>query len=139
MRKTLLISALVLVGMTIGDSPLYAQTLEPWQGKEQDIVKRLDSLDRRSAPIVSRSLFVVKPERVDEFITQAGEVALFTNGKDSPQLYRFFQNAEKPNVFVLFEEWPDSAAVRRQRATSHARDFQDRLSELIAEPVQIHS
>lgn len=137
MRKTLLALAFVLVGMTIGVVPMYAQTLELRQGKEQDIVKRLDSLGRRSTPITSRSLFVVKPERVDEFVSQAGEVASFTNGKDRPILYRFFQNVEQPNQFVLFEEWPDLAAVRRHRATSHARTFQDRFAELIVEPVQI--
>ncbi len=137
MRKILLVLAVVFVGMTIGVLPLYAQTPESQQSKEQDIVKRLDSLKRQSAPFASRSLFVVKPERVDEFISQAGQVALFTNGKDGPILYRFFQNIEQPNQFVLFEEWTDSAAVRRQRATPHARAFQARLADLIAKPVQV--
>lgn len=137
MRKTLLTAVLVLVGMMVGVLPLYAQTPDPQQGKEPDIAKRLDSLKRQSAPIASRSLFVVKPERVDEFISQAVQVALFTNGKDGPILYRFFQNIEQPNQFVLFEEWTDSAAVRRQRATPHARAFQDRLADLIAKPVQV--
>ncbi len=137
MRKTLLALALVLIGMTIGVLPLYAQTPELRQDKEQNVVKRLDSFGRRSAPIALRSLFVVKPERVDEFQSQAGEVASFTNGKEGPILYRFFQNVEQPNQFVLFEEWPNSAAVGRHRATPHARAFQNRLAKLMTEPVQV--
>lgn len=70
-------------------------------------------------------------------LTQAAEVAAFTNGKDSPVLYRFFQNIEQPNQFVLFEEWSDRNSIVQHRNTTHAQAFQNQLAQLIVEPVQV--
>ena len=69
----------------------------------------------------------MKPERVDEFQSQACEVASFTNGKDGPILYRFFQNVEQPNQFVLFEEWFDLTTVRRHRPPQMCGSFKTGL------------
>ena len=102
---------------------------------EQDITQRLNQLDDRGE-IMVRSQFVVNPEQTDEFIDRASEVAAFTNGKDNPVLYRFFQNIEQPNQFVLVEEWSDRNAIAQQRNTTHAQDFQNQVAALISEPVQ---
>lgn len=136
MRKTLLAFAFVLIEMTIGVLPLYAQTPQLRQDKAQDISSRLDTLDRRNAPTALRSLFVVKQEQINEFINQASEVMSFTNGKDSPIFYRFFQNIEQPNQFILLEEWRDLGAIKRHRATPHVQNFQNRIGAIVAKPVQ---
>ena len=104
---------------------------------EPDIMQRLNELDNRGETIMLRSHFVVSPEQIDEFINRASEVAAFTNGKDNPVLYRFFQNIEQPNQFVLVEEWANRDALSQQRNTTHAQDFQNQVTELTNEPVQI--
>ena len=115
---------------------LVAQTAN-FQSNQEDIIERLDRLSYEGDIVMVRSRFVVNPEKIDEFVNQAAEVAAFTNGKDSPALYRFFQNVEQPNEFVLIEEWSDKNALQQQRNTTHGRAFGDRLTELITEPVQI--
>ena len=104
---------------------------------EPDIMQRLNELEDRGETIMLRSHFVVSPEQIDEFINRASEVAAFTNGKDNPVLYRFFQNIEQPNQFVLVEEWANRDALSQQRNTTHAQDFQNQVTELTNEPVQI--
>ena len=103
---------------------------------EQNITQRLNELDYRGKTIMVRSHFVVSPEQVDEFIEGASEVAAFTNGKDNPFLYRFFQNIEQPNQFVLVEEWANRNAIAQQRNTAHAQDFRNKVTALISEPVR---
>ena len=104
---------------------------------EPDTMQRLNELDDRGETIMVRSHFVISPEQIDEFINRASEVATFTNGKDNPVLYRFFQNIEQPNQFVLVEEWANKDALSQQRNTTHAQDFQNQVTELTSEPVQV--
>ena len=115
---------------------IVAQTSNLKQNQE-DIIQRINKLNYQGNIVAVRSHFVVNPEQIDEFINQAAEVAAFTNGKDNPVLYRFFQNIEQPNHFVLFEEWSNKNALKRHKNTIHGQAFQDKLSELITEPVQV--
>ena len=107
------------------------------QQNQENIMQRLNKLNYQGDYITVRSNFIVNPEKTNEFINQAAEVAAFTNGKDSPVLYRFFQNVEQPNQFILVEEWSDKNALQRQRNSSHGQAFQNMLPELITEPVQV--
>lgn len=104
---------------------------------QKNIMQRLKVINYQGDPITVRSHFVVNPKKIDKFVNQAAEVAAFTNGKDSPGLYRFFQNIEQPNQFVLFEEWSNRNTLERHRNTIHRQAFEKKLPELIAEPVQI--
>ncbi|MBE9044902.1 antibiotic biosynthesis monooxygenase [Pleurocapsales cyanobacterium LEGE 10410] len=113
-----------------------AQTSNSQQNQE-DIMQRLNELNYQGNVVAVRSHFVVSPEHIDEFINQAAEVAAFTNGKDSPVLYRFFQNVEQPNQFVLMEEWSDRNMLQQQRNTTHGQAFQNEFPKLITEPVQV--
>ena len=107
-----------------------------FQLNQKNIMKRLNQFNYQGDIVAVRSRFVVNSEQIDEFINQAAEVAAFTNGKNSPVLYRFFQNVEQPNQFVLVEEWSDRNALQQQRNTTHEQAFQNKLPELITEPVQ---
>ncbi|WP_019507075.1 putative quinol monooxygenase [Pleurocapsa sp. PCC 7319] len=113
-----------------------AQTSNSKQDWE-NIMQRLDELNYQGNIVAVRSHFVVNSEQVEEFIDRAAEVAAFTNGKDSPVLYRFFQNIEQPNQFVLFEQWSDRSALQKNRNTTHGKEFQNKLAQLITEPVQV--
>ena len=104
---------------------------------ELDTMQRLDELVDRGETVMVRSHYIVNPEQVDEFINRASEVAAFTNGKNNPVLYRFFQNIEQPNQFVLVEEWSNRNAIAEQKNTAHAQDFQNKITKLISEPVQV--
>ena len=102
---------------------------------EQNITQRINELDYQGE-IMVRSQFVVNPEKTNEFVDIASEAAAFANGKDNPVLYRFFQNIEQPNQFVLVEEWSNRDAIAEHKNTAHAQNFQNAIAELIAEPVQ---
>ena len=133
--SVLLSNSINLAFFNLSDSAI-AQTSNLEQN-EPDTMQRLNELDDRGETIMVRSHFVVNPEQVDKFIDRASEVAAFTNGKDNPVLYRFFQNIEQPNQFVLVEEWANKDALSQQRNTTHAQDFQNQVTELTSEPVQV--
>jgi quinol monooxygenase YgiN len=136
--------ALPLIFLLLGSTNLIfnlsnsviAQTFNLKQN-QKNIMQRLAQLDYQGDSITVRSHFVVNPKQIDEFINQAAEVAAFTNGKDSPVLYRFFQNVEQPNRFVLIEEWSNRDALELHSNTTHERAFQNKLLNLIVEPVQV--
>lgn len=117
-------------------SSVVAQTSNIKQNKN-NIMQRINQLNYQGEPITIRSHFVVNPKKIDEFINQSAEVAAFTNGKDSPVLYRFFQNVEQPTQFVLLEEWSNRNALKRHRNTTHGQAFQNKLAQLITEPVKV--
>lgn len=75
----------------------------------EDIMQRLNQLNYQGNIVALRSHFVVNSEQIDEFIDLAAEVAAFTNSKDSPVLYRFFQNNDKSTeietIRRLSQEW----------------------------------
>ena len=133
---SLFILSLAIISVSIFDlsNVVVAQTSDSEVG--QNIVQRIDESNYQGEPIVLRSQFTVDPEQTDKFIDSASEVAAFTNGKNNPDLYRFFQNIEQPNRFVLIEEWSNRDAIARQRNTIHAREFDDRVAKFISEPVQ---
>ena len=115
-------------------NPALARTSDIEQN-EQNIMQRLNELDNRGE-IMVRSQFVVNPEKINEFVDIASEVAAFANGKDNPVLYRFFQNIEQPERFVLVEQWSNTDAIAEHKNTAHAQNFQNNIAELISEPVQ---
>ena len=115
-------------------NPALARTSDIEQN-EQNITQRLNELDNRGE-IMVRSQFVVNPEKINEFVDIASEVAAFANGKDNPVLYRFFQNIEQPERFVLVEQWSNTDAIAEHKNTAHAQNFQNNIAELISEPVQ---
>lgn len=106
----------------------------------QNLTKEIEQLDRfgrKNAPFAKRSLFVVKPERVNNFVRLVSEMAIFTTGKDNPTFFRFFQNIEQPNQFTLFEEWQNSASFERHLATPHAREFFRQTANLSEDPIHV--
>ncbi len=113
-----------------------AQTSDKKQN-QKDIMQRINQLQYQGEPITIRSHFVVNAKNIDKFITQSAEVAAFTNGKDSPVLYRFFQNVEQPQRFVLLEEWSNRNAFKSHKNTTHEKAFQNKLSQLTTEPVKV--
>ncbi len=117
-------------------SALVADRIELSQNLAQD-VERLDNLGRRTAPFARRSLFVVKPNQLNNFERLVSEMAIFTIGKDNPTFFRFFQNIEQQNQFTLFEEWQDSGLFERHLAAPHTKEFFSKVANLTEEPVQV--
>lgn len=145
-RLTKVLALSFISGVLLSNSPnlpmfnlsssVVAQTSNMKQNKS-NIMQRINQLNYQGEPITIRSHFVVNPKKIDEFINQSAEVAAFTNGKDSPVLYRFFQNVEQPTQFVLLEEWSNRNALKRHRNTTHGQAFQNKLAQLITEPVKV--
>lgn len=55
--------------------------------------------------IAVRTTIVLSSDQLEDGISKLTRLAQFASGKSNAIFYRFFQNVEQPNQFILFEEW----------------------------------
>lgn len=79
----------------------------------------------------------VKPERREEAIRLALEVAVATRAEAGCRSYRFYADLEDPAVFFVFEEWRDAAALEAHFKTPHLVRFLEQVSGVTAAPPEI--
>lgn len=121
--------ALTLVGLVLPHLATRGQAMP------NSIIDRLNARDRVRVPFAVRESFKVKPELLTQFLEKASEVAIFTNSKDKPLSYRFYQDLTTPQEIVLFQEWADTSAFDRHLQTPHAKVFSESLRTMLASPV----
>ena len=74
----------------------------------------------------------VKPERRADAIRMALDVASATREEAGCISYRFYADLEDPNVFLIFEEWQDAAALSRHFEMPHMTTFMQEMPSLVA-------
>ena len=74
----------------------------------------------------------IKPERRDEALQVAREMAAASRREAGCVAYDFSASLEDPNQFLIFEEWESDAALARHFETQHMAAFQARLPGLLA-------
>jgi len=79
----------------------------------------------------------VKPERREEAVRLALEVAEATCAESGCRSYRFYGDLADPNVFFIFEEWDDEAALGRHFQTPHMAKFMQEAPGLVAGAFEI--
>jgi quinol monooxygenase YgiN len=79
----------------------------------------------------------VKPERREDAIRLALEMAAATREEEGCLSYRFYGDLEDPGVFFIFEEWRDAAALAVHFETPHMARFMEQVPDLVAGPPNI--
>jgi quinol monooxygenase YgiN len=82
--------------------------------------------------IVVAGTVSIRPERREEAVAVAREMARATRAEPGCISYRFYADLEDPTTFFVFEEWESEAALGRHFETEHMRVFQSRLPGLLA-------
>lgn len=79
-------------------------------------------------------VFVARPERTAQLLEQLVELERASRADPGCLVYRVFRDADRPDRFVLVEEWSDQAALDAHNAQPHVRRFVASASELLVEP-----
>ncbi|MDO1501699.1 hypothetical protein Q2T40_16310 [Winogradskyella maritima] len=66
-----------------------------------------------------RTTFEFKESEAEKSIEHLQKLSQFATGKSNPIFYRFFQNVEKPEQIVLFEEWASVADYQNETYQSY--------------------
>jgi quinol monooxygenase YgiN len=82
--------------------------------------------------IVIAGHVAIDPERREEAVQVAREMAEASRREAGCVAYVFSANLEDPNRFLVFEEWESDAALARHFETEHMAAFQRRLPGLLA-------
>lgn len=91
-------------------------------------------------PRRTRSLlpaFIARPERREQLIEQLVELERASRADPGCLVYRVFSDAERPDRFVLVEEWSDQEALDLHNAQPHVLRFAASSIELLAEPFAV--
>ncbi|MEO8605951.1 MAG: putative quinol monooxygenase, partial [bacterium] len=65
----------------------------------------------------------IRPERRDEAVAVAVKMMRATAQESGCRTYRFTGDLENPNLFHLFEEWEDAAALAAHFKAPHMTEF----------------
>jgi quinol monooxygenase YgiN len=74
----------------------------------------------------------VKPERREDAVRLARDVARETVKEPGCRSYRFWADLEDPGLFFVFEEWEDADALTRHFTTPHMQVFMTKIPDLVA-------
>jgi quinol monooxygenase YgiN len=99
-----------------------------------DIISRLEAAGRKTAPFALRTEITVRPGAAARFQALARDNSAATNGEERPVSFRFYQNAEAPEQFVLFQEWESLQGFARHLQQPHTAAFEAALQPLLASP-----
>jgi len=74
----------------------------------------------------------VRPERRADAVAAAVKMMRATQAETGCRTYRFTTDVEDPNLFYIFEEWEDDAALTAHFQTPHMASFQAALPDFLA-------
>ena len=81
--------------------------------------------------------FPVRPDRVEEFRTQAAEYARAVNAEEGSLFFEWSRSLEDPETFVCVEGFRDAEAGAAHVGTDAFRRFVEQAPELVAAQPQI--
>lgn len=71
---------------------------------------------------------VLKPDRVDDFLSSLDEVMPHSAAEDEIIRFEVFQSHENPRAFTIVDMYHDEAAFKRHSATPHIARFGKAIS-----------
>ena len=80
----------------------------------------------------------IRPERRAAAVAAAVKMAQATEREAGCRSYRFSSDLDDPNLFFLFEEWEDEAALTAHFQTPHMAEFNAVVPQFVAGPPSIH-
>lgn len=87
--------------------------------------------------IVIAGIIRVKPDKREEAVRVALEMAAATEAETGCVSYRFWGDLREPGTFFLFEEWESDEALALHFQTAHMAEFQQQVPHLLAGPLEI--
>lgn len=82
-------------------------------------LRRIDEMDREDAMLVQSVHYTFAPEDADNAEAILKELRDASRKEDGVIAFGVARSQEKPNVFVLWEEYRDAAALDAHKATEH--------------------
>jgi quinol monooxygenase YgiN len=79
----------------------------------------------------------IKPERRDDAVRLALDVARETVKEQGCRSYRFYADLEDPGLFFIFEEWDGPEALERHFTTPHMARFMTEVPALVGGEIDI--
>jgi quinol monooxygenase YgiN len=76
----------------------------------------------------------IRPEKRDEAIQAAIQVAIGTQGEEGCIAYRFYTPVDDPNALFVFEQWTTEEALQAHLKAAHTQEFLQQLPEFVAGP-----
>lgn len=76
-----------------------------------------------SPTIVVTARMRALPGHAEELQSLLVTLAEHTNAEDVPDVYVVQRSIEEPNLFLVYENWPDEAALDAHSASVHFLDF----------------
>jgi quinol monooxygenase YgiN len=80
----------------------------------------------------------VRPEKRDEWLAGIGQYTADVRSEPGNVSFDYYENAEKPNEFVIVETFADSDAGSAHVNTEHAQKFFQLMPKLISEKPRIN-
>lgn len=87
--------------------------------------------------IVLQATIPVASDSREEMIEAATELAEQSRAEEGTIDYRFTADIEEPNVFRVFEQYEDEAAMNAHMESEHFETFQDQISEWVNGDVEL--
>lgn len=87
--------------------------------------------------IVLQATIPVTADSREEMIETATELAEQSRAEDGTVDYRFTADIEEPNVFRVFEQYENEAAMNAHMESDHFETFQDRISEWVDGDIEL--
>jgi quinol monooxygenase YgiN len=82
-------------------------------------------------------VFVAKPERRSELLEHLVALEHASRADAGCLAYRVFRDTDRPDRFVLIEEWTDRAALEAHNAQPHVAHFIAATPDLLVEPFAV--
>lgn len=82
--------------------------------------------------IVIAGQFPIRPDRREEAVAAALEMAAATQQEPGCLRYDFHASLADPNLFLVFEEWETAVALAAHGQTPHMAVFRQKLPQLTA-------
>lgn len=87
--------------------------------------------------IIIHALFQVKPEQREAFLTATRPLVAGSQAEEGNISYNLLENSQKPNRFMMIEEWKDQPAVDFHNQTKHFTTFGSISGSFFEAPTQV--
>ncbi len=81
----------------------------------------------------------IKSDKVDEFVTLAGQLVKDTNSKDKGCIaYDVFQDLTDSHIFTFIEEWENKEVLEQHMSADHFKEAMVQLKDLMEKPGDVN-
>ncbi|WP_411343853.1 putative quinol monooxygenase [Paenibacillus sp. WLX1005] len=80
---------------------------------------------------------LIKPEKVDEFLTQVDALLTASQAEEGNISYVLKRDVKQDNLFTMVEEWKDNEAIQAHNGTAHFQKFVQDMQQFAAAPLDV--